>query len=129
MSEYWGSYLYCKTCARSWKREYYKKKGGNNEKEREHYREFRLKQNFNMILEEYEEMFQKQKGLCAICGQPETYINKNAKQPIWLAVDHCHKTGIVRGLLCRNCNAMIGNAKDNTETLERGIAYLKKYST
>lgn len=60
------------------------------------------------------------KGTCEICDKcPE----KNKKA---LSVDHCHKTGVVRGILCQDCNMGIGNLKDNTKILKKAIKYLKK---
>ena len=46
-----------------------------------------------------------------------------------LFVDHEHSTGVVRGLLCTNCNTMLGHAKDNPDTLRAGIDYLAKHNT
>ena len=51
---------------------------------------------------EYNEMFRKQKGCCAICGTHQTKLTKQ------LAVDHCHKSGKNRGLLCTTCNTHLG---------------------
>lgn len=67
-------------------------------------------------------MLEEQHGVCAICGKPET--KPNAK---YLAVDHDHKTGEVRGLLCNNCNRALGLLQDNTEVLQNAINYLKKH--
>lgn len=79
-----------------------------------------LKRNYGITLEDFKKMEADQGGVCKICGKPPT---KNRKR---LSVDHCHKTGKIRGLLCVNCNAMIGMAKDGPELLERGIQYLKE---
>ena len=57
-----------------------------------------------------------QGGVCAICGG--THL---------LGVDHCHDTGIVRGILCRTCNSGIGHLKDNLELVERAAVYLRRY--
>lgn len=66
---------------------------------------------------EYNEMFLKQNGVCAICsGKPDTQWKK-------LAVDHCHKTGKVRGLLCMVCNTMLGRFEKNKERI---MEYLVK---
>lgn len=51
---------------------------------------------------------------CEICGETEN-----------LAIDHCHVSGKVRGRLCFNCNGGLGNFKDNVNSLERAIDYLK----
>jgi Recombination endonuclease VII len=128
ISDFWGSYQYCKTCARSWKRKYYQQQGGVSEQRKLLTKHLALKRNFNLSLEEYEEMFQRQKGVCAICGQPETYRNRLSKRVDGLAVDHCHKTGLIRELLCRYCNAMLGNARDNPEIMKKAIAYLGKHN-
>jgi hypothetical protein len=63
-------------------------------------------------------MLQQQNGLCAICKKTETGKTSN------LCVDHCHKTGKVRGLLCNNCNKGLGLFKDNPEVLLNASAYL-----
>lgn len=67
---------------------------------------------------DYSVLFEKQKGLCAICGEPPKHKR--------LGVDHCHKTGKVRGLLCSPCNLMLGNARDSIKNLEAGICYLQQ---
>lgn len=59
-----------------------------------------------------------QKGLCAICNQPDK---------VRLGVDHCHKTKKVRALLCRNCNLMIGLAKDQSSVLVAAAYYLNRH--
>jgi hypothetical protein len=82
-------------------------------------RERNLKRNFNLSESEYQSMFAAQKGCCAICGKSR---NSSGKK---LAVDHCHKTGKVRGLLCINCNLGLGSLQDKIEILESAINYLK----
>jgi hypothetical protein len=62
---------------------------------------------------EHADLVARQKGLCAICNEPKD-----------LCIDHDHKTGQVRGLLCTNCNLGIGNLKDDPEILRKAIAYL-----
>lgn len=65
----------------------------------------------------YNVILRRQNGLCAICKKP------SKKR---LAVDHCHDTGKVRGLLCFNCNSMLGQAKDSEGNLWEGIEYLRR---
>ena len=76
----------------------------------------RHKNKIDIDFEEYQRMFIKQKNLCAICKRPE--------QKKSLAIDHCHKTGKVRGLLCQKCNRGIGCFDDNVELLKNAIHYL-----
>ncbi|HDY68067.1 MAG TPA: hypothetical protein ENH85_09770 [Candidatus Scalindua sp.] len=84
-----------------------------NEQKRNH----RLKVNYGITLEDYDKLYEKQNGVCAICSLPEVLMR--------LQVDHDHKTGKVRGLLCLYCNNILGKAKDSIETLEKAIEYLK----
>ena len=74
---------------------------------------------YNITLKDYDEMFDKQDGVCAICKLPE--ITRR------LAVDHNHKTGKVRGLLCTGCNIALGHIKDNPERLENMKMYLEEH--
>ena len=55
---------------------------------------------------------------CQICDKE---FDRSIKEP---HVDHCHDTGEVRGILCRNCNQMLGGARDNIKTLAKAIEYL-----
>lgn len=74
--------------------------------------------------EQYKIRFKEQKGLCAICRQPEVFLRNG--EPILLAEDHDHKTGFVRGLLCGNCNRALGQFQDSEEILVSAIEYLRK---
>ena len=89
-------------------------------------RNYHLQHYYSITLEQYTEILLDQKGVCAICGSPETCSDGiDGIRP--LAVDHDHKTGKIRGLLCNMCNKMLGCARDNTETLIRGAKYLKEH--
>lgn len=77
---------------------------------------------FGITQHEYAELFRSQNGVCAICASPET-ATRNGKIKA-LAVDHCHKTGKVRGLLCSDCNTGIGKLKDSREILISAVRYL-----
>jgi hypothetical protein len=81
---------------------------------------------FGINKSEYECILEKQNGRCAICGEKESALASNKKQIKELAVDHCHKTGTNRGLLCMKCNNGIGNFNDDIVLLEKAIKYLKK---
>jgi hypothetical protein len=68
---------------------------------------------------DYNEMFDQQKGCCKICFIHQKELKTK------LFIDHDHKTGKVRGLLCNSCNLVLGFAKDNINILEESIKYLK----
>src|SRR5271156_5229416 len=73
----------------------------------------RMKKDYGITLEEYDKMLKDQNNLCLICENPETSINPYNKKIVRLSIDHCHKTGKIRGLLCGNCNRLIGLAKED----------------
>lgn len=81
----------------------------------------RLKYNYNITVEEYNELVKKQDNKCYICGTKGGYNDK----PLY--VDHCHSTGMVRKLLCQHCNSGLGMFRDNPELLEKAADYLRKY--
>jgi len=79
-----------------------------------------LRRNFNITLEDYNNILKRQKNRCAICGIDKCKTGRN------FAVDHCHKTGNVRGLLCALCNTGIGKLNDDIKLLKKAIKYLEK---
>ncbi len=83
-------------------------------------RKAQLKKLYNTTPEHYDELLAKQKGVCAICFEPE----KGKRE--YLCIDHDHKTGYIRGLLCHDCNLGIGKLKDSPELLKSAIWYLDK---
>jgi predicted class III extradiol MEMO1 family dioxygenase len=85
-----------------------------------------LKRTFNLTLEQYNQMFIRQNGVCAICGLPE--MRTKGEKVIHLAVDHNHKTNRIRGLLCWHCNTALGHLRVDNEGIEllcSAISYLK----
>ena len=81
-----------------------------------------LQRQFGITLDDYNRMSQQQNGVCAICGKPETAHNQGGLRP--LSVDHDHKTGKVRGLLCGRCNTGLGQFQENKLFLLSAITYL-----
>ena len=69
----------------------------------------------------YTRLLAEQKGVCKICG---ITAEENGKD---FAVDHCHTTGKVRGLLCNNCNSGVGYFLDSIDTMNKAIEYLKTH--
>ena len=103
-------------CART--RENHKKsrlKPGQKEKERGKY----LRITYGITLKQYDQMFQKQNGDCAVCNLPQLMKR--------LGVDHDHKTGKVRALLCDKCNSALGYVNDDAELLKKLIEYLRRF--
>jgi len=81
-----------------------------------------LQRKYGISLEEYEELHKKQDGQCRIC---DTTAEENGRR---LAVDHNHKTGEVRGLLCDQCNVGLGKFKDSPTRLRAALNYLEETS-
>ena len=80
---------------------------------------------YNLTLDEYIHMVNSQGNRCKICNQKEDKLDQFGDVQR-LCVDHCHKTQIVRGLLCNRCNNLLGRAKDSVIILESAIRYLEE---
>lgn len=122
----------CKTCRNEWSREHHNiykdikneqakerriKNGNKNYLERRENGkdlEYKLRYLYGLSIEEYNNMLNKQNNKCLICG------SKNR-----LVVDHNHKTGEVRGLLCGKCNKGLGLLKENPLILVKTIKYIR----
>jgi hypothetical protein len=81
-------------------------------------RKRRLRSNYGISPEEYVAMLERQGGVCAIC-------KKKPDKGKPLCVDHCHVTGMVRGLLCGKCNSVLAFGHDDPDILRAAIAYLQ----
>ena len=89
--------------------------------------EYKLKIRFGINAEDYRNMATIQDNRCAICGNKETAKHTTSQKVQRLAVDHCHVSGKVRGLLCQDCNRGLGKFKDNVKLLNNAIEYLSKH--
>jgi hypothetical protein len=87
--------------------------------------DYKLKVRYGISLEDYNGLFKKQNGKCAICKNEETALHSTTRQKQKLAVDHCHKTGKVRELLCQDCNRGIAKFREDPIRLQNAIEYLK----
>lgn len=67
-----------------------------------YFREHRIKERYGLSIEDYNVLFEKQHGCCAICGTHQSELSKR------LSIDHDHKTDEIRGLLCQRCNGALG---------------------
>ena len=79
-----------------------------------------LARTYGISKDKYTKMLSDQGNTCAICHN-QFESNKD------IHVDHDHKTGTIRGLLCFKCNVLLGNSKENIDTLNSAITYIKKY--
>jgi hypothetical protein len=101
--------VYCKLCTSAKRKEKYRKAGGGKDMV---YAK-NLERNYGMTLEQYQEKVRQQDGKCAICGTAPDHR---------LHVDHDHRTGAVRDLLCRPCNYALGNAQDSLRVVRAMVA-------
>lgn len=125
----------CIYCARKRRSEYFKnpeKRTGINKRRRRDYRtdggarreknrKNALWQNYKLTIDRYNEMRVEQNYCCAICGIHEEKASKGK-----LYVDHCHKSGKVRGLLCARCNSILGFFDEDIGKIQRAIAFLER---
>jgi hypothetical protein len=120
-----GRYRTCKSCMKNknsdyyqnhveWYAQYFQRR--IKEIPKETYREKQVASHYKISVEEYRKLIERSKGVCEACGHPQPSLS--------LAVDHDHKTGKVRGLLCRRCNLALGFVKDNPQVLFKLYRYL-----
>lgn len=112
-----GRQNFCKPCSNE-KSKQHKAKEGPKELQRDS----SYKRKYGITTKEYESMLTKQDNKCNIC-------KRSARPERRLAVDHCHVTGKVRGLLCQKCNMSLGLLKDSEENLKAALTYLKRSRT
>ena len=108
-------------------------RGANSEYYRAHrqehalsYRESDMVRKYGINLHEYSQMLLAQNGKCAICGTTDAGTREGKAKA--LAVDHDHKTGKVRALLCEACNTGLGKFKDDAIVLEKAAEYVRLHS-
>lgn len=119
---------YCKACFVKINADYKKRnpegvkvtKKKEYSKNRRRYLDTDYKRKYGISLEDFENKERIQNYLCEICKKP------NPSKRRW-HVDHCHKTGKIRDLLCHNCNRLLGGSQENIEILLNAINYLKKH--
>lgn len=94
------------------------------EKNRRHVLDQQCSQKYGLSVSDYRELCDHAKNVCQICGQPETITYRKRKRA--LVIDHNHKTGKIRGILCNKCNTLLGYANDSVNRLKVAIKYLNK---
>lgn len=103
----------CKQCANKRRMEYHQ---SHREQSLRNLRKYFLKVKYGMTEQDWQNLFEKQKGCCVICGRHQSVIKRR------LYVDHDHTTQVVRGLLCRQCNVLLGWYENHKEIID---LYLK----
>lgn len=117
----------CKPCSAEKAREYRAKALASDnaaeirERERRSNRRTQLRKKYGITPEDYDAMLAEQGGVCAVCGGLPDRDRDH------FDVDHCHKTGIVRGLLCSSCNRSIGLLGDDPDRILRAALYVELY--
>lgn len=90
------------------------------QRNKDKYRDTYMKRVYGISLEEYNAMAENQNGLCYVCNNPPNGGKR-------LAVDHCHKTGNVRRLLCTNCNTTLGLINEDILIMNKLIKYIEEH--
>ena len=96
------------------------------EKNPEKVKNAELKKHFGITLDDYRRMSEVQDHKCAICNEPETAVDAKGAER-FMAVDHCHKTGKIRKLLCAACNKALGGFKDDPDLLRKAAKYIEQH--
>ncbi|WJV49930.1 endonuclease VII domain-containing protein [Streptomyces flavofungini] len=118
-------YRKCSRCDRNRAERFYTPRGRicldcRRARQRKSARDARVHRTYGLSVDDYAQIFKFQDGRCAICRETRRTN---------LAVDHCHKTNAVRGLLCARCNSTLlaRGARDRVDVLRRAADYLEKY--
>jgi hypothetical protein len=90
-------------------------------------RDLMLRRVYGISQYQYEVMLSEQAGVCACCGKPETHKNAHTGEILPLAVDHDHKSGEVRALLCGDCNRAYGMLKEDESRILSLLAYHRRF--
>lgn len=107
----------CKECQQKYNHKYMNNRRTKEQSKKwyaihpEKIRQYNLRSKYNLTIEQYDTMFETQKGCCFICGRHQSEFQHR------LSIDHNHKTGKIRGLLCDNCNGKLGWFEKNKKKI------------
>lgn len=122
------NYVICRACTKAADKKARDKLRTENPKLlEERSRRNNLRVIFNIELEDYESMLKQQNYVCAICNRPETTVVRGKLAR--LAVDHDHKTGKIRQLLCGKCNKALGLFDESVDIMLNAIEYVRKHAS
>ncbi len=116
-----GKMYRCKSCDNEARKKWM---SANPERSQESQRGRNLKHKYGISLDQYSQMLVKQGGCCGICGVEENKALYGLNKSLNFAVDHCHTTGKVRGLLCNQCNRALGMFYDDKDIVKKALDYL-----
>jgi hypothetical protein len=116
-----GLHSYCKKCDK----EYQKSRRELSPTQAKYYH---LGRRYKITKENYHGLLEAQGGSCAICKGENRQSDKRTGKNRSLHVDHNHKTGSIRGLLCHKCNLALGFLNEDVKKIKSMIKYLEKYS-
>lgn len=127
-----GTRSRCIACEKAYGKDWYRKNKRKNRnrsykwiaKNPDEVRSKRLQNAYGITAQAYDQMLADQDGVCALCHKPEKAKSRSGAIRA-LAVDHCHDTGRVRGLLCRKCNQILGEIGDKLESAQKLVLYMK----
>lgn len=94
-----------------------------HQRSKEKRRIYNIGKKFGITEQEYQSLMNNQRGLCKICGRSLVEPD-SIRSP---AIDHNHTTGLVRALLCADCNTALGLVHENVSTLQSMISYIEEY--
>ena len=104
-----GHSVWCKKCRKIYRDE-----------NRERAKWYQILRRYSLTQEEYYNILETQGGVCAICGRTEEEVGST------FHVDHNHETGVVRGILCDTCNRGLGYFREDSQCLQRAVAYISQ---
>lgn len=112
-----GHASYCKECKKTKRKAWFESPAGKAMRARRNHTAEHLKTRYRITEEQYKALVDAADGSCEICGAD------NVRR---LYVDHCHDSEVIRGVLCRSCNLVLGFANDNPDVLLKAVEYLAK---
>jgi hypothetical protein len=84
-----------------------------------------LRHKYGITFTDFKNIYDKQDGVCCICSR-KLIIFEDASSTHKACLDHCHTTGVIRGILCNHCNRALGLFEDDIDSLKEAIVYLNR---